>query len=237
MKEFRGGKKRTRDKWYGFEGKSDFEEFKRWFHKVAKKQRNYRDVLSREEMEEYYDEWKTAGHSVKFLTIHDLIRTLGRGPVPIEIQDTPDELDRLQPNGLSSRDKSRLRKLLRETKVVLERSKVAMLLAESGDEETGSVLVALLQQPDTCGSRGVLLYALEILNDTFAPLNLVVDLALTDTYEAREQAVDLICLGLYVGSAQDRLVARKRFTAAQADQSPHTVFLAKEALKALTEST
>ncbi|MBQ7171523.1 MAG: RHS repeat-associated core domain-containing protein [Clostridia bacterium] len=57
-KSFRGGSKKQRDKWYGYNDKG----FQKWFERVGKKRFNYNfDIESREEAEELYKLWLELG--------------------------------------------------------------------------------------------------------------------------------------------------------------------------------
>lgn len=230
---FRGGKKRQRDRWYGADQKPDFKDFKRWYHRTAKKNRSGRDIRSREEVEDLYDEWTDAERPmVKFLTgsyLDEIISMIASKNEHPEL----DVLKNIKPDRMSDEQREIVRELLKTTSSPVVRNEAALLLADSGDDRAGSILIELLRRPETRGSRGTLLYALEVLKKDRVPLKLLVDLALTDTYETCEQAVDLICAGLYEASAHERLDAVSRLEAAQRGRSPHTRFLAGDALAAL----
>jgi|GEM_PF-4822643 len=53
---FRGGKQSQRDSWHGIEQMPQFPKFKKWFHRIWKKQQKVKDPTP-EEMWEAYDEF------------------------------------------------------------------------------------------------------------------------------------------------------------------------------------
>lgn len=232
-KNFRGGKKNKRDRWYGVQRNADFDDFKKWFHRTHKKSLR-RDVGSREEMEEIYNDWKGAGSpTVKFLTSFPMDVFVMQ--VSKKDKSILSMLESLKPDTLSAEQRIELRELLRTTSSAAIRDTVALVLADAGDEVAGKILVDLLQRPDTRDHRGTLLYALEVLDKVPVPLGLLVELTLTDTFEAREQAVDLIFAGLYEADPKQRDEAIARLKQLDRDKNPHTRFLVGEALHGLTD--
>lgn len=57
----RGGKISKRDSWYGLEGRDDFSDFKRWWHRQGKDEAGGNDLQTREEAVEAYDHWVSRG--------------------------------------------------------------------------------------------------------------------------------------------------------------------------------
>lgn len=56
-KRFRGGKKKQRDKWYGYDDK----DFQRWWHREGKEQFGGRDIDNAQEATEAYEYWESIG--------------------------------------------------------------------------------------------------------------------------------------------------------------------------------
>ncbi|MBD2777037.1 hypothetical protein [Iningainema tapete] len=54
---FRGGKKRKRDKWYGY----DDQDFQRWWHRQGKAEYGGRDLDNAEEARQAYEDWVSRG--------------------------------------------------------------------------------------------------------------------------------------------------------------------------------
>jgi hypothetical protein len=54
---FRGGKKGSRDQWYGYDDKG----FQRWWHREGKKEFGGGDIQSKSEAKEVFDHWKAIG--------------------------------------------------------------------------------------------------------------------------------------------------------------------------------
>ena len=69
----RGGKKRERDRFHGLEAKSNFEEFRRWWHRRGKRTYNgARDIRDKREAEGFWQQWESEGCPlVKFGDAHD----------------------------------------------------------------------------------------------------------------------------------------------------------------------
>lgn len=53
----RGGKILSRDVWFGLSSRSRFREFRHWWHRFEKKGYG-RDIVSREEAREIYEDWE-----------------------------------------------------------------------------------------------------------------------------------------------------------------------------------
>lgn len=58
---FRGGSQKKRDRWFGLEGRADFDKFRRWWHRVGKDDSGGLDFTSKEEADAAYDEWVSLG--------------------------------------------------------------------------------------------------------------------------------------------------------------------------------
>lgn len=58
----KGGGKSSRDRWFGLDAKSDFDAFRRWWHRVGKDEFGGADLRSREEAEAAYQVWRAIGH-------------------------------------------------------------------------------------------------------------------------------------------------------------------------------
>ncbi|MFJ6207370.1 hypothetical protein [Lysinibacillus sp. NPDC092081] len=56
-KEFRGGKKKDRDKWYGHTDKN----FKKWWERTGKKEWGIGDIPNKKLADEAYNEWVDRG--------------------------------------------------------------------------------------------------------------------------------------------------------------------------------
>ena len=56
-KEFRGGKKKDRDKWYGYNNK----DFQKWWEKKGKKEWGGQDIQNKKMAKEVYDDWVESG--------------------------------------------------------------------------------------------------------------------------------------------------------------------------------
>ena len=57
----RGGKISKRDSRYGLEGRDDFADFKRWWHRRGKDEAGGTDLANREDAIEAYDSWVQQG--------------------------------------------------------------------------------------------------------------------------------------------------------------------------------
>lgn len=89
------------------------------------------------------------------------------------------------------------------------RNAAAIALADMNSVEAKRVLIDLLTQPATRNARGTLLYALDELGAKI-PADVLVELILHDSYEARQEAVNLIEKGRSVWNGTSALqVAQK----------------------------
>src|SRR5262249_39942848 len=90
-------------------------------------------------------------------------------------------------------------RILRKTRSPRVRNAAAIALADMHPPNAADVLIEVLSKPETKNSRGTLLYALEEVRGT-APLNLLADIILFDTYEARQEALRFITSGNIVAT-------------------------------------
>jgi hypothetical protein len=124
--------------------------------------------------------------------------------------------------------------IARKTRSAATRDAAALALADLRAKGARDLLLELLKRPSTKGHRGTLLYALETL-DAEVPLASLVDIIADDTYEAREQALDLIENGQSTGSVSELQGARAKLTAVARSRNKHASHAAKQALKLLAD--
>jgi hypothetical protein len=55
---FRG---KGRNQWFGLESRPDFEKFRKWWHREGKDAAGGRDLASRQEAEDAYNDWADLG--------------------------------------------------------------------------------------------------------------------------------------------------------------------------------
>jgi len=60
-RHFRGGGVRVRDRWFGLEQKSDFSQFRRWWHREGKDALGGEDLRNRFEANDAYEAWIKEG--------------------------------------------------------------------------------------------------------------------------------------------------------------------------------
>jgi hypothetical protein len=92
--------------------------------------------------------------------------------------------------------------LLEEAASPRVRNSAALMLADLHASGAKQTLIDLVARPDTKGSRGTLLYSLSQLRAS-VPVELLVKIILEDSYEAREEALDLVSRGRAEGAAGD----------------------------------
>lgn len=56
-RKFKGGRKKYRDKWYGYDNKY----FQNWWHRQEKQKRGNRDIENADEVKEMYTYWVSMG--------------------------------------------------------------------------------------------------------------------------------------------------------------------------------
>jgi DNA-binding protein HU-beta len=84
--------------------------------------------------------------------------------------------------------------ILKETDSTKVRNAAAVALADMHARTEAHVILELLTDAKTQSSRGTLLYALEEMGEK-VPLGILMNILLTGTYEARQEALDLIGAG------------------------------------------
>jgi hypothetical protein len=107
---------------------------------------------------------------------------------------------------------ARALQILEETSSARVRNAAALALADLRAPGVKDALICLLRRPQTKGSRGTLLYALgELAADV--PISVLAEIIVAESYEAREEALDLIrrgrieCSGEGLSNAQGTLEA------------------------------
>jgi HEAT repeat protein len=105
--------------------------------------------------------------------------------------------------------------ILEQTNSSRVRNAAALALADLRDGSAKDALINLLTRPDTKGSRGTLLYALEQLGAD-VPLPVLADIIADDSYEAREEALALIARDCIEYSSVEIARARASLEAARA---------------------
>lgn len=60
-RRLKGGKITVRDQWYGLQDRSDFREFRRWWHRVGEFEYDKAYISDRAHAEQVYGEWVSAG--------------------------------------------------------------------------------------------------------------------------------------------------------------------------------
>jgi len=95
------------------------------------------------------------------------------------------------------------------------RNAAALALADLRAPGAEDALLNVLMRPDTKGSRGTLLYALEQLGAD-VPLAVLADIIAEDSYEAREEALGLIDRHRIACSSEDFARAQATLEAARA---------------------
>jgi len=105
--------------------------------------------------------------------------------------------------------------ILEQTNSSRVRNAAALALVDLRDDSAKDALINLLMRPDTKGSRGTLLYALEQLGAN-VPLPVLADIIADESYEAREEALALIARDHIECSAEEFARAQARLEAALA---------------------
>ncbi|KYC38715.1 hypothetical protein WA1_36715 [Scytonema hofmannii PCC 7110] len=59
-KSFRGGKKKKRDNWYGYNDK----DFQKWWHRIGKEEFGGRDTDNAQQAKEVYEYWELIGKPI-----------------------------------------------------------------------------------------------------------------------------------------------------------------------------
>ena len=105
--------------------------------------------------------------------------------------------------------------ILEQTNSARVRNAAAISLADLRARNAKDALLNLLTRPETKGSRGTLLYALEQLGAQ-VPLPVLADIIADESYEAREEALGLIDRHRIECSPEDLAKARATLEAARA---------------------
>jgi hypothetical protein len=134
---------------------------------------------------------------------------------------------------LNQKTVSLIKKLARETNSSKVRNTAVLKLADLRAPRVKSILIGLLNRPDTKGSRGTILYALENL-DAKLPLELLKQLIIEDNYETREEALNFIAQGNFDRSRYSIADARKALRTALASADPQRSHTINAALKYLS---
>jgi len=103
--------------------------------------------------------------------------------------------------------------MLEQTRSPRVRNAAASALADLRAGGATDALINLLTRPDTAGSRGTLLYALELLGAD-VPLPDLAEIIAEGSYEAREEALGLIDRDRIECSLEDLALARATLEAA-----------------------
>jgi hypothetical protein len=103
--------------------------------------------------------------------------------------------------------------ILEQTHSSRVRNAAALALADLRAHSAKYALINLLTRPDTAGSRGTLLYALEQLGAD-VPLAILADIIADESYEAREEALGLIVRGRIESSTEEFARTRAKLEAA-----------------------
>jgi HEAT repeat protein len=106
--------------------------------------------------------------------------------------------------------------ILEQTNSARVRNAAALALADLRAHSAKEALINLLTRPETRGSRGTLLYALEQLGAD-VPLSILVDIITKEPYEAREEALAAVARDRIECSAEE--FARARATLEDAGAS------------------
>jgi DNA-binding protein HU-beta len=122
--------------------------------------------------------------------------------------------------------------ILKQTDSAHVRNAAALALADMNASQEASVLVQLLRDPKTRQSRGTLLYALQEMGKK-VPLQILIGVILDSSYEAQQEALNLLVGGDY---KQTELNEVKRKLRSSLDAlNKEQAELIEEALKALPD--
>ena len=123
--------------------------------------------------------------------------------------------------------------VLEQTNSSRVRNAAALALADLRALSAKDALVNLLTRPETTGSRGTLLYALEQLKAD-VPLPILAEIILDGSYEAREEALGLIAQHRIECSDEEFKRARARLEAARVQADDERSQAIRRALEYLT---
>jgi HEAT repeat protein len=123
-------------------------------------------------------------------------------------------------------------KILEETNSSRVRNAAALALADLRAHSAKDTLIDLLSQPETRGSRGTLLYALEQLGAD-VPLPILAEIIVDESYEAREEALALIVSNRIEFSGKEFACSKARLEAARASADAERLQAIRRALEAM----
>src|SRR5947207_1572622 len=104
--------------------------------------------------------------------------------------------------------------ILRHSRSTKVRNAAALALADMRATYAEAEIIQLLTRADTIGSRGTLLYALDELG-SLVPLQILTEIVLGDSYEARAEALNLIDKNKASYQVSERRGVIKKLRAAQ----------------------
>ena len=154
-----------------------------------------------------FDDLVTAGDEQKIIEEIRSIAKIGRLPAGIDLM-----------------------KLACETRSPRVRNAAAMALLTLGVPNTAELMINLVSRADTKGARGTLLYVLNELKSA-VPLDTLVDILINDSYEAQEEAINLLRI-LRFGE-RERTDALSRLRPLVRSNDEHLSLLASEAVDLL----
>ena len=123
-----------------------------------------------------------------------------------------------------------LTQLAWETQSTRIRNAAALALLALGVPQTAELMLRLLSRKDTKGARGTLLYVLNELSAS-VPLELLVDLLITENYEAQEEALTLLERARF--DEMDRMSALAKLKPLKRSRDKRMSLLASEAVDLL----
>jgi HEAT repeat protein len=124
-------------------------------------------------------------------------------------------------------------KIIEKTASPRVRNAAALALADLRAADAKGALVDLLARPETIGSRGTLLYALEQLGGD-VPLPILAEIIAHESYEAREEALALIGRDRIKYSADEFARSKTKLETAAISADAERLSAIRRALKYLT---
>ena len=124
-----------------------------------------------------------------------------------------------------------IRRLALETPFPRVRNAAVIALADLHARNAAETIIELLRRPGTRGSRRTLLYALSELTAE-VPLAVLVSIIADDTYEAREEALEILHRASY--TEEERASALARLQAVVRSNNEHVRRAASEAIEFLS---
>lgn len=148
---------------------------------------------------------------------------------PGEEQQLTEQLQAIAQTRRSAADLD-LTQLAWETQSTRIRNAAALALLALGVPQTAALMIRLLSRKDTKGTRGTLLYVLNELRAS-VPLELLVDLLITENYEAQEEALTLLERASF--DEMERTSALAKLKPMKRSRDKHMSLLASEAVDLL----